>query len=264
MEFIKIEKVDHVAVVTIDRPPVNAVSQQLYLEVGDAMTEVNYMKGVRTVVLRAAGKRFSVGGDVAEMAQVKKQADSDPDFDMERWQDETNAALGRAAAAIINCRYPVVAAVQGPCVGAGVIFAASSDMIVAADDCVMSIPEIKVGIIGAFGFASRIVPEKLARYMAFSGESLPIAEIAKYGNILKVVPNEDLYSTVLGVAAKIAENPPRTTQMFKHAANISSGMVDIGKTYSVELDCRKMVPDMSETLEANTAFMEKRKPVYAD
>ncbi len=142
---------DHIAVVTMDAPPVNAQSREFVEELISVFDELNETPGVRVVVLTGAGKCFCAGADIKSRAKVGQGVPGD-----------TNRHLRRAREVgfvIIEMNIPVIAAVNGVALGAGMGLAICSDMIVASKNASFGLPEIDIGLMGGVRHTMRVFPQ---------------------------------------------------------------------------------------------------------
>lgn len=159
---------------------------------------------------------FSPGNDVNEFKTLQDR--------FSEYIDMVKTSMG----AVYECRVPVVGVIHGAALGAGMALAACCDILVASDDAVFGIPEIKVGIIGAGEFADLIVPRKVLNYMALTGNPITAQEIQQYGGIHKVVPKEDLMDATLEVVEELLQVGPIASRYFKEAlhANLDARLVE--------------------------------------
>lgn len=178
---VVVEDRDGVRRITLDRPPVNALSASEYDALLDAFTVGSADADgspVRVVLLRAVGTTFSAGQDLAELRQFSAAGVADH---LER--------STRALAAAARCPVPVVAALQGPAAGAGALLVAVSDRVVAAETARLSFPEARVGLeLGAalLGF----LPPALAHAALASGDPLPATRLHELGAIADLVTSD--------------------------------------------------------------------------
>lgn len=253
MTDLSLDIQDHIAIVTLNRPPVNSLTRQTYVELQRTFAGIGQNKEVRAVLLRAQGNMFCAGNDVNEFVAL------------------TTAPLAKAyaqavsdgIAAVYACDVPVVAAVRGQALGAGMALAACADVIVAAHDAVFGIPEIKVGVIGASAFLGLIVPEKVARYLALTGGSITAHEVMQYGGVHSVVPEQDVFDTAMNIALEISANAPQGVRHFKQAMNINHNAQLVEK-YAVEAGFTARYVETEEARESVNAFVEQRKPDYQE
>src|SRR3712207_1123281 len=155
---IDVRSADGVAEVVIHYPPVNALPVQGWFDLADALTAAGRDPEVNAVVLAAEGRGFCAGVDIKEM-----QAGTGYDALI-----GANRGCFAAFAAVYDCAVPVVAAVQGFCLGGGVGLAGNADIVVAADDATFGLPEVDRGALGAATHLSRLVPQHLMRAMVYT------------------------------------------------------------------------------------------------
>jgi len=214
---------DHVRVVTVDYPPVNALPVAGWFALAAALDEAGRDPDTHVVVLRAEGKGFNAGVDIKEM-----QATSG-------FHALIGANRGCYAAfkALYECTVPVVAAVHGFCLGGGVGLVGNADTVVASDDAYFGVPEVDRGALGAATHLARLVPPHLMRTLYFTGRSVPATDLVAHGSVLEVVPRERLDDTALAVAGEIAAKDTRVIRAAKEAIN-GIDPVDVNRSYRFE------------------------------
>jgi enoyl-CoA hydratase len=253
--LIKTVIADHIAVVTLDAPPVNAQSRVFVEELIEVFDELNETPGVRVVVLTGAGKCFSAGADLKARASVGQGARGDTNRHLRRTRE--------AGFVIMEMNVPVIAAVNGPALGAGMGLAVCSDMIVASETAVFGLPEIDVGLMGGVRHAMRIFPFGLVRRMVLTGWRVPAAELYRRGLIEACVPGEELMETAIGIARQIASKSPAAVRMAKRAINTVETM-GLKDGYRFEQNLTVELTRHDDGKEAMRAFLEKRPPVFKD
>jgi enoyl-CoA hydratase len=212
-----------VAEVVMDFPPVNALPVQGWFDLADAMTKAGHDPQVRVVILAAEGRGFCAGVDIKEMQRT-------PGFTA---LVGANRGCFAAFAAVYECAVPVIAAVQGFCLGGGVGLAGSADIVIAARDATFGLPEVDRGALGAATHLARLVPQQLMRTMVYTSDPVPARDLLKYGTVLDVVPNEELRDRARGLAARIAAKNPEILRLAKQSLN-GIDPVDIRKSYRYE------------------------------
>jgi enoyl-CoA hydratase len=200
---------DGVTVVTVDFPPVNALPVQGWFDLGDAILAAGRDLATHVVVLRAEGRGFNAGVDIKEMQRSSG-------FDA---LIGANRGCYHAFAAVYDCAVPVVAAVQGFCLGGGVGLVGNADVIVAADDATFGLPEVDRGALGAATHLSRLVPQQVMRRMYFTAARIDAATLHRYGSVHRVVPRAELDDAALEVARDIAAKDTRVIRAAKEAIN---------------------------------------------
>jgi enoyl-CoA hydratase len=214
---------DGVCVVTMDHPPVNALTVQGWFDLADAVTAGGRDEQTRVVVLRAEGRGFNAGVDIKEMQGTHG-------FDALLG---ANRGCFAAFKAVYECAVPVIAAVNGFCLGGGVGLVGNADCVVASDDAYFGVPEVDRGALGAATHLARLVPPHLMRTLYFTGRTISAADLIQHGSVLEVVPRDDLDEAALKVAREIAAKDPRVIRAAKEALN-GIDPVDVNKSYRFE------------------------------
>ena len=195
--------------VTVDYPKVNAIPSRGWFELGDAITAAGRDRDTHVVILRAEGRGFNAGVDIKEM---QRTAGFEALLGANRG---CHAAFG----AVYECAVPVVAAVQGFCLGGGIGLVGNADVVVASDDATFGLPEVDRGALGAATHLARLVPQHLMRALYFTASSVDAATLAHYGSVYRVVPRAELDETALAVAREIAAKDTRVIRAAKEALN---------------------------------------------
>ncbi|MER6389579.1 enoyl-CoA hydratase family protein [Streptomyces sp. NPDC059382] len=212
-----------IALVTVDFPPVNALPVQGWYELADALRAAGRDPDVRCVVLAAEGRGFNAGVDIKEM-----QRDTGHDALI-----GANRGCYEAFAAVYDCEVPVVAAVNGFCLGGGIGLVGNADAIVASDDAVFGLPELDRGALGAATHLARLVPQHLMRTLYYTSRTVSAAELHAHGSVWKVVPPTGLRAAALELAAEIARKDGLLIRLAKAAIN-GIDPVDVRRSYRFE------------------------------
>ena len=222
--MINVETHDNgVVEVTMDHPPVNALPVDGWFELADKVTAAGRDTSTRAVIVRAEGKGFNAGVDIKEFQNEVG------------FQKLVGANRGcfAAFAAVYECPVPVIAAVQGFCLGGGIGIAGNSDIVIASDDARFGLPEVDRGALGAATHMSRLVPLHKARAMVYTAAWATAQELHEFGSVLEVVPREELRAKGLEIAAKIAEKDPTVIRMAKESL-AAIDLWDVHKSYRLE------------------------------
>ena len=214
---------DGVRVVTMDHPPVNALTVQGWYDVATALDEAGADLDTRAVVLRAEGRGFNAGVDIKEMQGTSG------------FEALIGANRGCYAAfkAVYECAVPVVAAVNGFCLGGGVGLVGNADCVVASDDAYFGVPEVNQGALGAATHMARLVPQHMMRTLYFTARTIKAADLVQFGSVLEVVPRDRLDDAALEVAGEIAAKDTRVIRAAKEALN-GIDPVDVNRSYRFE------------------------------
>lgn len=215
MTSITIEKYDHVAVLTLDRPPNNHVSVELIAELAATLEALDGDREVRAVVLAAAGKVFCGGADLSPAGPDGGRPGS------------MAGDLYRQAERLYRTRKPIVAAVQGAAVGAGLGLALLADFRVAAPEARFSANFAKLGFHSGFGISltlPRIVGEQAAAMLLLTGRRIGGEEAYAMGLADQLVPLDQVRARAVALAEEIAANAPLAVQAMR--ATLRSGLAD--------------------------------------
>jgi enoyl-CoA hydratase len=214
---------DGIRVVTMAHPPVNALPVQGWFDLAKTLDAASADLATKVVILRADGKGFNAGVDIKEMQNT----------------DGFDALLGAnkgcfaAFKAVYECSVPVIAAVNGFCVGGGVGLVGNADIIVASDDAYFGVPEVKQGALGAATHMARLVPQHLMRTLYFTARTIKAADLVQHGSVYEVVPRDELDAAALRLAADIADKDTRVIRAAKEALN-GIDPIDVNKSYRFE------------------------------
>ncbi|MGW0633420.1 enoyl-CoA hydratase family protein [Streptomyces sp. NPDC002758] len=211
-----------ISVVTVDFPPVNALPVQGWFALAEAVRAAGRDSGVRCVVLAAEGRGFNAGVDIKEIQAREQEA-----------LIGANQGCAKAFAAVYECEIPVVAAVQGFCLGGGIGLVGNADAIVASEDATFGLPELDRGALGAATHLARLVPQHLMRTLYYTSRTVSAAELHAHGSVWRVVPREELRAAALELAREIAGKDGRLLRLAKAAIN-GIDPVDVRRSYRFE------------------------------
>ena len=252
-EYLEIEWRGPIGVITLNRPPVNAVSQAMYREVRELFGRADeLLADTRVVLLRGAGEHFCAGNDLGEFASLT------------RTNSPGRMRLVREAlAAIYDCPVPIICAVQGMAAGIGVAIAASCDLVVCAESAKFAVPEVSLGVMGGAKHLRRLIPEQVMRRMYFTAEPMAAAELLPYGGIVEIVPSERLLEAALALAGRMTMHSPAALRHAKESLNAIE-FLDLKAGYEFEQGMTTRLAGHADSREARAAVLERRKPVYSD
>jgi enoyl-CoA hydratase len=241
---------DKIATITLNRPPVNALSIGLYRDIEHVFDDVNGMAGVNVAILTGAGRCFCAGRDLkaAETEDARERA------------RHVKAGLS----AVYHCEVPVIAAVNGPAMGAGFCIAALCDIVLSSDNAVFGMPEIDAGVNPSVATILRGFNQFQARAMAFTGERYTPEDMYRLGMVRKVVPAGELLAEATALAAILAAKSPLALRSAKWSANEAELlMANFEQVYrSVESRVSDANLNSHDRREAARAFAEHRAPVF--
>jgi enoyl-CoA hydratase len=240
---------DFVAVLTLARPPVNALSRAVFAELEATMAELNGRNDVRAVVITGGERLFSAGVDIKEL-RAAPPSDAIP----------RNTWFQRVYMSIDRGRLPVVAAVNGYAMGGGCELAMSCDIRVAAEDASFAVPEINLGGlpgIGGMQRLQRLVGPGKSRQLVLTGAPISGVEAHRIGLVDELAPPGGAIEVAKRLAATIASKPPLSVQAGKKSLGLGA---DLPLERAQELDLRfcgeiAATEDRAESLQA---FLDKR------
>ena len=251
--LIKLDVADGIAVVTMDNPPVNAQNAQFNLELAYVFDVLSDRKDVRVSVLTGAGKVFSAGADMKSRAGLSEAGE----------RSQHSRRVRECFHAIRECAKPVIAALNGPALGAGLAVAASCDVLVAAEEASLGLPEIDVGLLGGGRHAQRLFGHSTLRRMMLTGYRVPGPELYRLGIVEACVPRAELMERAMALAREIASKSPAAIRLAKQALNTIEDM-SLRDGYRHEQNLTAQLSEHPDAKEAAAAFLEKRKPVFGE
>ncbi|MDQ2136991.1 MAG: enoyl-CoA hydratase/isomerase family protein [Achromobacter sp.] len=249
---LKLEMREHVAVIHLANPPVNALSTTLINELTHCLDVCSESDEVRAIVLIGEGRVFCAGADLKGRSDTIKGPG-----DLPQHSRRTRELFH----ALRECAKPVVCGLNGAALGAGLAIAASCDILVAASTAVVGLPEIDVGLLGGGRHGMRLFSHSRLRRMAFTGMRVDGNELYRLGIVEASVPADQVLDTALGIATTIASKSPLSVQLSKQTMNAIEEM-SLRDGYRYEQDMTAAIAKTHDAGEARQAFLEKRAPVF--
>jgi enoyl-CoA hydratase/carnithine racemase len=250
--FVRVERDGNVATIRIDRPPANALSREVALELSEAANAVAE-DDTRAIVVSGGERIFAAGADIKAMVgfgpgEIASHV----------------GALEKACRDIEAIPKPVIAAINGFALGGGCEVAISCDLRFAAHDARIGLPEIRLGIIPGSGGTQRLprlIGLATARRLVFSGDHVEADEALSIGLVDRVLPPAEVYAAALEAAHGYAEGPTRAYAAAKRSLAASLG-TDLATGLDVERD--EFVPLFAthDQEEGMRAFLDKRDPKF--
>lgn len=245
------EAVEHgVARLTLDAPPLNILTRKVLGELGAAVASLREQPSLRVLLLAAKGKHFSAGADVAEHLPPHHAA-LIPEF-------------LATVAALEAFPVPVLAAVQGRCLGGAFELVQAADLVIAGAGASFAQPEIALGVIppAACALLPRRATAAIAARLVFTGDSITASEAERAGLVAQVVPDAELQEAAERLAARIACHSAAALRLAKRALRAGEGAARdraLVAARAIYLDELMATHDAPEGLRA---FTEKRAPVW--
>ena len=245
-------KDNDIGVVQLNRPSVlNAINFELLSELVNALEELDNDAAVKVIILTGSGRAFAAGADLAEMSQ-KTPVDLTLGRRFELWDR------------IRKISKPIIAAVDGYCLGGGFELAMASDIIIASEAATFGQPEVNVGIIPGAGGTQRLtraVGKYKAMEMILTGRAIQAEEAHGVGLVNRVVPTESLMEEAKKLAIDIASKPPISIRSAKEAIlKAQDTTLEVGLEF--ERKAFFMLFATEDGKEGMRAFLEKRKPNF--
>src|SRR5688500_18361136 len=237
---------ERIAEIVMDAPPVNALTVAGWFDVAEAVTAAGRNPDVTVVILAAAGRGFNAGVDIKEIQRDGMDA-----------LIGANRGCYAAFKAVYECEVPVIAAVQGFCLGGGIGLVGNADIVVASDDATFGLPEVNRGALGAATHLARLVPQHKMRAMVYTAATATAAELHHYGSVLQVVPHDDLMPAARVVAKSIASKSGSVIRRAKESLN-GIDPVDVNRSYRFEQGFTFELNLSGVSDEARQAFVDKR------
>jgi E-phenylitaconyl-CoA hydratase len=246
----------HVATITINRPErMNAMDAGHYAALSAAWIRVRDDPDIRAAIVTGAGdKSFTAGADLKSFVGA-------PPSLADLLSTQKNQLLNRG----LEVWKPVVAAINGYCLGGGMTLMLATDLRIAAEHATFSVPEVKRGVFPANGGTQRIaqqLPHAIAMEMLLMGEAFDAQAALRWGLVNRVVPAPALMDTATEFAQRIARNAPLAVQAAKELA-VRSRDADLATGLRLEQLMLRVLQDTDDVREGTAAFREKRAPAFS-
>lgn len=252
---IRYEVAEGIATITMDRPErLNAMDAEAYAALSQAWQEVRDDDKVRVAIITGAGdKSFTTGADLKSFV-------TNPDELSEFWLTQKGQLLNRG----LEVWKPVIAAVNGYCLGGGMTLLLATDLRIAANHATFNVAEVKRGVLPANGGTQRLlrqVPYAVGMEMLLTGEPIDAHTAERWGLVNAVVPGEDLMAVARDYASRVAANAPLALQATKELA-VRSADMDLGTGLRLEQSFSRLLKFTQDAKEGPRAFAERRTPEF--
>lgn len=252
-QYLHLKIDSHIARVTLNRPPVNALNRDFVSELVNVASAVKSNKGIWTVAVRAEGKVFCAGADLKERAGIPQ----DQVIDVVK-------GIQSVASAWCEIPQPVIVGIHGPALGGGLEFALAGDILAASESAVLGLPETSLGIIPAAGGTQRLAQRSsagVAKKWIMTARQFTAREAKEDGVVDYLFPSNLFEKEFENLVALIASNAPLALRQAKRAIETSytDWLLD-GFDHELTL-YRPLIPT-EDRAEALASFNEKRKPVW--
>ncbi len=247
---------DRIAFLTINNPPMNAISREVAQQLDEAVVEIGKDDNIKAVIFSGEGRAFISGADIRMLKEVK---------DRHQARNVTSVLHG-ALNKLEALRKPVIAAVHGFCLGGGLEVALACHMRVAGEKAVFGVPEIKLGIYPGAGGTQRlprVVGKAKALEMILTGEFISAQEALQWGLVNKVVPQEKVQEAAHSLAEQIVSKGKLAVEYAMMV--VTEGLkMDLQKGLDLEEEYFGILCETEDMQEGMAAFLEKRDPKFKD
>lgn len=259
--FLEVEQRGHVVTLTMSQPEQRnpLTGNTAVAELLAAVDRMAADPSVRAVILTGAGPAFSAGGDIRRM---KEQ--SFGDVDGMRIREDYRAGIQRLPLALFNLEVPVIAAINGAAVGAGLDLACMCDLRIASEKARFAESFVKMGIVAGDGGAwllPRVIGLSRAAELSFTGRMIDAPTALAWNLVSQVVPHEELLAAANRLADEIAANPPQAVRMTKRL--IREGLqMSLASLLDLSAAYQALAHQTADHREAVSAFLDKRSPQF--
>lgn len=252
---IELERHEGVATITLDRPErLNALDAEHYRALSEAWIEIRDDDAIRAAVVTGAGERsFCVGADLKSFIGVERAL-------AEHLATQQELLLNRG----LELWKPVIAAVNGYCLGGGLTLLLATDLRLAASHATFALPEVTRGVIAANGGTQRLLkqlPHAIGMEILLTGDPIDAERAAAVGLINRVVAADRLRDEAAALAARVAANAPLAVQSTKELA-LRSHDLDLATGLRLEAATNRLLQGSEDVVEGKTAFAERREPRF--
>jgi enoyl-CoA hydratase len=255
-QYLNLEISDRIALISMNNPPVNALKIAMLNKLDKTMGALNTNPEVKVIIITGTERIFSSGADIKEMSARKSGKHA-----------RAMSSLGQQVLLNIeNNPKPVIAAINGFCLGGGLELAMSCHIRIASDHSIMGMPEISLGMIPAFGGSFRLprmVGKSRAIELVLSGRKITSDEALAMGLVDLIVPGETLVADARKCANKWTGKSGASMKQVLRSITLGS-ISDISNAMDIESTCVEELYDSHDLKEGIFAYLEKRKPDFRD
>jgi len=259
---IKVEKKGHIAWIILNNPEKrNAMTFDFFLQMVEVFTDIDDDPQIRVAIVKGEGKSFTAGIDLMSLAGLAQGTGADSREELRR----TILKGQQSNTSIVKCRKPVICAIHGHCIGGGIDLITACDIRLASEETVFSVRETRIGVIADLGtlqFLPSIIGEPWARELIFTGQDFTALKALDIGLITHMYKRSDLlFEAADKLAHEIAGNSPLTVMGIKDTMRFTrENSIQAGLEYVAQKNAAQLMNE--DLMEAITALMEKRKPVF--
>ena len=263
-----VEIAEHIAHVRLSRPQeLNSMTLDFWRELPDIIEKIDQDASARVIVISSTGRHFTAGMDLSVFQSDSQLSGSAPQANRGAATYDLVRRFQRTFNCLENCRIPVLAAIQGGCIGGGVDFVTACDMRYATQDAFFCIQEINIGMtadVGTFPRLTKLIPEGVARELAYTGRRMPAMRAQEIGLVNQVYADQDtMLSDVMTIASEIASKAPLAIYGTKRMINYSRDHTTADTLDYIGIWNASML-EPQQMAEAFSAKAEKRSATFPD
>lgn len=248
--FLTVE--DHIGILTLHNPPVNAASGTVQEEILLLCDYINQDDDIWVCILHSDLKTFCVGVDIKRFKQ--SVVDKDVTNTQEVYYD--------GALALYELRVPLICAVHGHCLGGGLCYPAGADITIAVKGTQFGAPEARLSVVGGSGHLGRILPPQIQRDMCYCGSFITAEALQAYGGVTQVVDTlQELMPAAMDKAREICRRGPLVLRYLKACMNAQEDF-QMKRKNDLEVTYTRYMARHKDFEEGLNAFLEKREPMY--
>ncbi|MDP9090231.1 MAG: enoyl-CoA hydratase/isomerase family protein [Pseudomonadota bacterium] len=250
MRWVRYEAAEGIVTITMNRPDrLNAWGAEMSADLSEAFVRFNEDRSARVAILRGEGRAFCVGADAKEYTERRGSWSTQPREEM--------GIFGQG-----KLFKPVIGAIQGHCLGAGLILIAMRcDIRIAAEDALFGLPEVRVGIVNCeVPLANQAIPTCVLLEMSMTGEPIDAKRAMSVGMVNKVVPNAALVEEAQAMAGLIARNSPLAVRLSKE--NLLAAVAVTEEAKANEIRIYNLSSHSADAIEGFEAHTQRRAPLW--
>ncbi len=267
-EQILVDRRDDVLILTLNRPEkLNAWTPKMSAELVAAITDANGDDAIGAIVLTGAGRGFCAGADISGQFAANLDARQEDRAPAAERESRSSQGESRGTDWVTLCRQskPLVAAINGPCIGVGLTMVLPFDQLLAAGGARLSLRFVKMGLVPELASSHFMVTRcgwGAASWLALSGTTVLADEAYRLRLVDRVVPPETLIDEAVAVAKEFGSNPGPQVRMIKELLTLNTTEGDLARVQQREIDAIQIAYRSPEHREAVMAFIEKREPNF--
>jgi len=252
LERLRVDVNDHVATVTMAAPPVNAQDRLFREELVSTFDILGLDDQIRAIILTGDGKTFCAGADLKERPGILAEQGG---------YSRHNRLVRASFDCVMECSKPVIAAVNGPAIGAGCVLALLCDILLVSENAFFAMAEVDYGLAGGVRHILRSFSPSDARLMIYTARRISGPELYRMNVASACVPSDGLLNEAHSIAEAIASKAPLAVAAAKRSFGLTEEM-PLRDGYRFEQSQTAALADSEDTKEALAAFREKRKPIF--